>query len=268
MELEFAFSPCPNDTFSFAAAVHGWVDTEGLVLRPRMADILELNRMARQGEVPVCKVSFFAYHFLRPQYTLLEAGAALGRGVGPLVVSREPLSKAQLADAQIAIPGRDTTAHLLFEYYAPEAQKREVRLFHEILSAVARGEVDAGVIIHESRFTYPDYGLHWVQDLGVFWEQQTGSPIPLGGIVARTDLGEESLARLNRVLRRSVEFGFRHPEHVQPYVAAHAQEMTEDVQRRHIQLYVTPFSLDLGSEGHRAIETLLLIAARVSALAG
>ena len=267
MHLDFAYSPCPNDTYAFAAAVHGWVDTEGLHLSPHLADILELNRLARTGSPAVCKVSFFAYHFLRPRYRLLQSGAALGWGVGPLLAANRPLGPEDLPQARIAIPGRDTTAHLLLHHYAPQAQRREVRLFHEIMPAVASGEFDAGVIIHESRFTYPQYGLHLVQDLGAHWEATTGTAIPLGGIVARGDLGADVHARLERTLRRSIEFAHAHPERVMPYVRAHAQEMDEAVMRQHIGLYVNAHSLDLGPEGNHAVEVLLGVAAEVAALA-
>ncbi len=265
-KLSLAYSPCPNDTFLFEALVHGRIDTEGLAFEVHLADIKELNTLARTGAVDVCKVSYFAYHFLQQDYALLEGGSALGRGCGPLIVSKHPLTKTDLTTAAIAIPGLDTTAHLLLHYYAPEAVNRHVLLFHEIMPAVARGEVDAGVIIHESRFVYPQHGLQLVQDLGAYWEQQTGLPIPLGGIVAKKTLGTETIEKLNRVLRRSVEYVFAHRETVMPYVRAHAQEMEEAVMLAHIGLYVNDYSIALGAEGHRAVAYLLKTATEMQGL--
>jgi 1,4-dihydroxy-6-naphthoate synthase len=266
MNLTLAYSPCPNDTFLFDAAVHGRIDTEGLAFDVHLADIKELNTLARTGAVQVCKVSYFAYSLLRPHYTLLEAGSALGQNCGPLLISKRPLTKEDLPGCTIAIPGADTTAHLLLQFYAPNATRRQVMLFHEIMPAVASGAVDAGVIIHESRFVYPNYGLQLVQDLGQYWEDQTGLPIPLGGIVAKSELGAETIGKLNRVIRRSVEYAFANPATVMPYVRAHAQEMDEAVMRAHIDLYVNQFSVDLGPHGHAAIGKLLQTAATMQHL--
>ena len=265
--LHLAISPCPNDTFLFDAWVHGRIDTEGLVPQVQLADIAELNALARQGTPDVVKLSFFTYHLVSEQYALLEAGAALGRGCGPLLVSRAPLAPEQLAQARIAIPGRDTTAHLLLEVYAPQAQQRVVYPFEQIMPAVARGEADAGVIIHESRFTYAAHGLHLVQDLGAHWEAVTGLPIPLGGIAARRSLGPERLAVLNRVMRRSAEYALARPEVAMPWVRTHAQEMDEAVMRAHIALYVNDYSVALGAEGHAAVQRLRAEAERLVALA-
>jgi 1,4-dihydroxy-6-naphthoate synthase len=267
MQLSFAYSPCPNDTFSFGAAVHGLVDTEGVTLIPQLADIKELNQLARLGTPDVCKVSFFAWYFLRETYALLESGAALGFGVGPLIVANRPMTRADLATARIAVPGLDTTAHLLLQFYAPEAQHREVLLFSEIMPAVVSGEFDAGVIIHESRFVYKEHGLHLVQDLGQYWETQTSHPIPLGGIVAKASLGPEVHAKLSRVLQRSVLFAQQYPEQVMDYVRAHAQEMAPSVQQQHIELYVNTYTRALGTDGHHAINRLLAVAEQLAEIA-
>lgn len=266
MELTLGISPCPNDTFAFGAAIHGYIDTEGLRFNTQLSDIKELNLAARTGIFDVCKVSFFAYQFIRNHYTLLEAGAALGRGVGPLIVAKTPMTAADLGAAKIALPGRDTTAHLLLNFFAPHAMQRQEMLFHQIMPAVAQGRVDAGVVIHESRFTYQEHDLHLVQDLGEYWESETGLPIPLGGIVAQKRLGEAVIAKLNRVLRKSVEFAFAHPTQLMPYVAEHAQELSEDVMRKHIALYVNDFSVDLGPEGHAAVDRLLQEAQAIEVL--
>lgn len=266
--MRLAISPCPNDTFLFAAALHNWVDTEGLNLDVHYADIDELNSLARNGSVDVVKISYFTYAMVRQQYQLLDSGSALGRGVGPLVVSRHPMTREQLTQSKIAIPGWGTTAHLLLQFYAPElpVENRNVRLFHDIMPAVAAGQYDAGLIIHESRFTYPQHGLHLVQDLGTYWEQQTGLPIPLGGIVAKHDLGEDVHGRLNRVIRRSAEYAFANEAQVMPYVRQHAQEMDEAVMRQHIELYVNQYSISLGDEGHAAINRLMETASTLTYL--
>ncbi len=266
MKFSLAISPCPNDTFIFEPWLSGRIDAEGLEPDVRFADIAELNALARTAAVDVVKLSFFTYHLVRSQYALLEAGAALGRGCGPLLVSRAPMTLEDLPQAVIAIPGRDTTAHLLLEVFAPAARQRRPYVFHEIMPAIARGEVEAGVIIHESRFTYPQYGLHLVQDLGAHWEALTGLPIPLGGIAAQHRLGPEVIARLNRVMHRSVAYALAHPEHPMPFVRAHAQELDEAVMRAHIHLYVNAYTRELGPEGHAAIARLSAEAERLVAL--
>lgn len=257
MKLSLAISPCPNDTFLFEPLLARRIDTEGLEFDLQFADIAELNQLARHGATDVVKLSFFTYAMVREQYALLEAGSALGRGCGPLLVSREPLTRDDLARARIAIPGVDTTAHLLLQSYAPEAVRREVRVFHEIMPAVLSSEYDAGVIIHESRFTYAQLGLQLVEDLGSYWERTTGLPIPLGAIAAKRTLGSDVIASLNRVIRRSAEYALANPDVPMPFVRAHAQEMDEAVMRAHIALYVNEFSVDLGPEGHRVVATLL-----------
>jgi 1,4-dihydroxy-6-naphthoate synthase len=258
MELTLAYSPCPNDTFIFDALVHHKVDTEGLRFRVQLLDIQELNALAASEPGPdVVKVSFFQYAQLLQRYQLLESGAALGRGCGPLVVAREALTRKQVSEAKIGIPGWNTTAHLLLNHWCPEVHHKQVLPFHAIMPAVASGELDAGLIIHESRFTYPQYGLQQVVDLGAHWEATTGLPIPLGGIIARKSLGPEVIAQVDRALARSIEYAFTHRADVMPYVRAHAQEMADEVMEQHIALYVNEFTRQLGVDGHRAVDFLL-----------
>lgn len=277
--LTLAYSPCPNDTYIFTPWVEGHVRGAPPVVE-RLDDIETLNRAAMAGEVDIAKVSFHAYGHLRERYVLLRSGGALGRGCGPLVVAREPFSRAELSRRTLAIPGRLTTAALLVRLFAPDIQEDNIRVmpFHEILAAVRDGHVDAGLIIHESRFTYPRYGLTQVADLGEWWEQETsgakhssgaalragaergpaaGHPIPLGGIAMRRDLGEALIRRTERALAESVQFAHAHPDTVWPTVRRHAQEMEDDVMRQHIALYVNDFTRDYGPAGQAAIEHLL-----------
>lgn len=261
-ELTFGFSPCPNDTFAFHALVHGLVDVPFSV-RPVLLDIEELNVRARSGELDLTKLSFGALGSLAGRYSMLRSGAALGHGCGPLVVAREAISLADAAQGRIAIPGRDTTAFLLLRLFAPgveDADVVEVR-YDRILAAVESGEVDAGLIIHESRFTYAEHGLERVADLGELWEARTGLPVPLAAICARLDLDEETRAAAERAIRASVEYAFAHPEASRAYVQEHSQELSEDVCRQHIALYVNEFSIDLGVEGLAAIDALTAAAA-------
>lgn len=256
-ELNLGFSPCPNDTFIFHALVSGSVPIEGVKLVPRLEDVETLNRLALAGELDVAKVSYGAVPHLLEEYDLLRSGGALGRGCGPLLVARRPLEREELRTATIAIPGRLTTANLLLRLFGPELAPGREMVYSEIMPAVARGEVDAGLIIHESRFTYPGHGLVKLVDLGEWWESATGAPIPLGGIVARRSLGEPLVRRIEAGIRTSVERAFADPAASASYVAHHAQEMDADVMRRHIDLYVNDFSVDIGAEGERAIEALL-----------
>lgn len=254
--LSLGYSPCPNDTFIFHALVHGLVRAEGVEFAPRLEDVETLNRLAAEAALDVTKVSYGAIPHLVRDYVLLRSGGALGRGCGPLVVAREGVDPAELAGKRIAIPGRNTTANLLLRLFAPGAAAGEERVYSEIMPAVASGEVDAGLIIHESRFTYADHGLVKVVDLGEWWEQTTGLPIPLGGILARRDLGEATIRAVDDALRRSVELAFADPAASADYVRAHAQEMDAAVCQQHIDLYVNHFSADVGAEGERAIREL------------
>ena len=254
--LRFGFSPCPNDTFAFHALARGLVEAPFRV-EPVLLDVEQLNRRARGGELELSKLSFGALGALRDRYSLLRSGAALGFGVGPLVVAREPMSLERAAAGTIAVPGLQTTAFLLLRRFAPALGEVVELRYDEILGAVERGEAGAGLIIHESRFTYAEHGLARVCDLGELWEKETGLPVPLAGICARSDLGAETSAAAERAIRASVEYAFAHPEASRDYVREHAQELSEEVRRAHIELYVNESSVDLGDAGVRAIEALV-----------
>ena len=258
MPLSLAFSPCPNDCFIFDAIVHRRIDLEGLEFDVRLADVEALNRDAFEGRTDVTKLSYHAYGYCADRYVLLNAGSALGRSCGPLVISKRPITIDDVAAGglRIAIPGRYTTANLLLRLAFPAATNTTAMVFSDIEAAVQQEEYDAGVIIHENRFTYEARGLRKIVDLGEFWEGSTGFPIPLGGIVIRRSLPPDVQAAMNRVLRRSVEHAFAHREVTLPYVRAHAQDMEDDVMRKHIDLYVNDYSIALGPEGRRAVEVL------------
>ena len=260
MKLPLGFSPCPNDTFIFDALLHGKVDTEGLEWDPYIADVEELNQKALKGELAVTKLSFFAFGHALQHYALLDSGSALGRGVGPLLIARQPLEREAIVRGPVAIPGVHTTAHFLFSLAYPEAAHKIPMLFSDIEEAVLSGRVAAGLIIHENRFTYQDKGLVKLLDCGEYWEDQYQLPIPLGGIAVRRDLPAEVRARINRVLRASVQYAFEHPEASRPFVCEYAQEMNEQVMQQHIDLYVNDFSLDLGAEGRAAVRNLFRVA--------
>lgn len=254
-ELTFGFSPCPNDTFAFHALVHGLVDTPVRV-RPVLLDIEELNRRAHEGAFDLTKLSVGAFAGVGDRYRLLRSGAALGHGVGPLVVAREARPLVDAVRGRIAIPGRETTAFRLLGLAAPSlGEVVEIR-YDRILAAVRDGEVDAGLIIHESRFTYQDHGLVKIVDLGDWWEAHTGLPVPLAGICARADLDPAIAAAAEAAIRASVAHAFAHPEASRAYVRAHSQEMSDAVCDQHIRLYVNDHSLDIGDEGLAAIGRL------------
>ncbi len=257
-KLSLGFSPCPNDTFIFHDLVHGQACAElPNFAEAALADVETLNEWALAGRLDVTKLSFHALGHVLDQYVLLMAGSALGRGCGPLLVSREDFSPAALPRLTIAIPGGYTTAALLLRMYSPVALTTKVMRFDEIMPAIVAGEVDAGVIIHESRFTFQAHGLWLLQDLGVWWEQETGFPIPLGGIAAKRSLGKEKILAIDRCLRASVSSAFANPEASMPYIRKHAQELDDKVIKDHIGLYVNPFSLDLGEEGVAAVREFL-----------
>ena len=256
-ELTLGFSPCPNDTFMFYPLVHGLVDTGGLAYRERLEDVETLNRLALEGVLDVSKVSYHALGHIRDQYALLRSGSALGRGCGPLLVAADRIDPASLRGRTIAVPGRYTTALLLLRLFDPKLDNFIVMPFNEVMDAVLSGNVDAGLIIHESRFTYQGFGLHKLLDLGEWWEGETGLPIPLGGIVARRSLGAKTIAAVERALRAGVKYARSRPDEAVHYIAEHAQEMSTEVCAAHIGLYVNDFSADLGDEGIRAISCLL-----------
>jgi len=257
VSLTLGFSPCPNDTFMFYPLINGLVDTEGLSFRERLEDVETLNRLALAGELDMTKVSYHALGHIREEYALLRSGSALGRGCGPLLVAREEIPLNELHDRPIAVPGQYTTALLLLRLLAPGLDNFVVMPFHEIMDAVLTGRVAAGLIIHESRFTYQGLGLHKLVDLGEWWEGETGLPIPLGGIVARRSLGGETIAAIERALKAGVEYARTHPAEAAGYIREHAQEMSDEVCAAHIGLYVNDFSEELGAEGERAIAELL-----------
>lgn len=254
--LSLGYSPCPNDTFIFYALTHGRIPLGNLAVRERLEDVETLNRLALEGALDLTKISYHALGHLRREYVLLKSGGALGRGCGPLVVAPRETSLARLRGKRIAIPGRLTTANLLLQLFDSGFDDLLVLPFHRIMDAVARGQADAGVIIHESRFTYQEHGLVKVQDLGEWWEKETGMPIPLGGILARRSLGTPLIGTIDEAIARSVAFAFAHPEEPREYIREHAQELSKKVIDQHIGLYVNDFSLDLGEQGTQAVETL------------
>lgn len=256
MNITIGFSPCPNDTFIFDALVHQKIDTGGLHFEPLLEDVETLNQWAEEGRLQVTKLSFPALFRNAEQYRILNAGSALGKGVGPLLIARDPFSLEEVPDRKIILPGQYTTAHFLFQFAFPQANHKEFRLFSEIESAVLNREADAGVIIHENRFTYGERGLVKLLDLGAYWEEQTGLPIPLGCIAVHRSLGPELTHRIDDLIRQSLQYSFdRYPD-LPPFVLDHAQEMDPAVMRQHIELYVNNYSLDLGPEGRQAIAGL------------
>jgi len=258
MTLSLGFSPCPNDCFMFDAIVNQRIDLEGLEFSARLADVEALNQAAFAGDADVTKLSYHAYAFCIGDYVLLDAGSALGRNCGPLLISKRAISRDEVAAGRlrIAIPGKYTTANFLLGLAFPQAHDRTPLVFSEIESALLQDRFDAGLIIHENRFTYAAKGLKKIIDLGEFWEEETGAPIPLGGIVIKRSIPDVVKQRVNRVIRRSVEYAFAHRTASLDYVRAHAQEMSEDVMYKHIDLYVNEYSVDLGTEGRRAVELL------------
>ncbi len=256
-ELTLGFSPCPNDTFMFYPLVHGLVNTEGLTYREQLEDVETLNLMALTGELDVSKVSYHALGHIRDQYALLRSGSALGRGCGPLLVAVAKIDPADLRGKTIAVPGRFTTALLLLRLFDPALENFIIMPFNEIVEAVSSGSVDAGLIIHESRFTYQESGLHKLLDLGEWWEGETGLPIPLGGIVAKRSLGAEVIGTVEHALKAGIDYARTHPDEAASYIGEHAQEMSPEVCAAHIGLYVNDFSAELGDEGVCAISCLL-----------
>lgn len=254
--LTFGYSPCPNDTFAFHALAHGLIHAP-FRIEPVLLDIEELNRRAHEGAFDLTKLSVGAFAAVGDRYTMLRSGAALGHGVGPLVVTRTPMTLAEAVRGRVAIPGKETTAFRLLRLAAPELRGTVELRYDKILRAVASGEVDAGLIIHESRFTYQDHGLHKAQDLGEWWERETSLPVPLAGICARADLHADTRAAAERAIRASVQHAFDHPSASADYVRQHAQEMSAEVCAQHISLYVNQWSLDVGDEGLQAIQRLV-----------
>jgi 1,4-dihydroxy-6-naphthoate synthase len=257
MELTLGFSPCPNDTFIFDAMVNKKIDTKGLTFKTQLEDVETLNKLAMQGKLAVTKLSFGVYAKVKDEYELLNSGSALGRGCGPLLIAREHIPEEKLKDCKIAIPGENTTANLLFSLAYPEAKNKEILVFSDIENAVLDGRVDAGVIIHENRFTYQLKGLVKIIDLGEYWESTTGSPIPLGGIFIRKDIPDHIKQEVDQLIHDSLQYSYQHYPTLSSYVTDHAQEMDEKVMRQHIDLYVNDFSLGLGEAGKAAVDRMM-----------
>ena len=254
MKLTLGFSPCPNDTFIFDALVHHKIDTEGLIFEVIFADIEQLNKWAFQGKLDVTKLSYNAFTHCVSDYVLLDSGSALGNNCGPILIKKP--NTILTNESKIAIPGKYTTANMLFNIAFPKNLNKVEIIFHEIENQVLEGSVDAGIIIHENRFTYKDKGLNKVSDLGEFWENETGLPIPLGGIVVKRDLPLSEQKKIERVIRKSVEYAFENPSSSADFVKCHAQEMEKEVVSAHIALYVNDYSISLGKKGRKAVELL------------
>ena len=255
-KITLGFSPCPNDCFIFDALIHNKIDTGGLQFEVIMEDVESLNQRAFSAELDITKLSFHAYLHLTKSYQLLDAGSALGNNCGPLLIANNGFDISEVNKAAIAIPGKYTTANFLLSLAFPRAKNKAEMLFSEIEDAVLSGKVDAGLIIHENRFTYEQKGLKKIIDLGEYWETLTKALIPLGGIVIKRNLSNELKHKVNRILRKSIEYAFENPKSSLNFVKDHAQEMSEEVMYKHIDLYVNNYSIDLGIEGRNAVQLL------------
>ena len=256
--LSIGFSPCPNDTFIFCGLVKGHIPLTGWSLQPeRLEDVETLNEWALQGRLDITKLSFHAFGHVLEDYVLLNAGAALGRGCGPLLVAGRNVDPAGIAEMTVAVPGKYTTAAMLLKLYEPGWKNIIMMRFDEIMDAIESGKVDCGVIIHESRFTYEERGLVLIEDLGAWWEDISGYPIPLGGIAVKRSLGRDVIVKIDAALKASIAWAQRNPELCKPYIKEYSQELEDSVINDHIGLYVNAFSEDLGAEGIAAIEFLL-----------
>ena len=256
-KITLGFSPCPNDTFIFDAMVHYKIDTEGLEFEVFMGDVEELNHKAFRSELDITKLSYHAFAHLISDYQLLNSGSALGQNCGPLLISKCSQLNDENSEIQVAIPGKYTTANFLFSLAYPEITNKVELIFSDIEQAVIDGKVDAGLIIHENRFTYQDKGLIKIKDLGEFWEEVYNAPIPLGGIVVKRSIESDLQQKIDRVLKRSVQFAFENPESSSDYVSQNAQAMNSEVAKQHIKLYVNEYSVDLGKTGREAVEILV-----------
>ncbi|MCG8410845.1 MAG: 1,4-dihydroxy-6-naphthoate synthase [Bacteroidales bacterium] len=255
-KILIGYSTCPNDTYIFDAMVHHKIDTEDLEFDVILGDVEELNHKAINNELDVTKISYHAYSKIANNYLILDSGSALGHKNGPLLISKYKIYPDEINDIKIAIPGFNTTANLLLNIAYPKAQNKKEYLFSDIEEAVLSNETDAGLIIHENRFTYATRGLKKIIDLGEYWENETSSPIPLGGIVVNRNLDKKLQLKINRVLKRSIEYAFANPKSAYSYIKQYAQDMNEDVMYKHIELFVNNFTLDLGEKGKNAIKTL------------
>ena len=256
MLMKIAFSPCPNDTFIFDALVNKKIDTEGISFDFFLEDVESLNNNAIAGKYDISKISYGVYHKIDNQYQILDAGSALGHGVGPLLISKDNPENIIIDEKLIAIPGENTTAHFLFSNAYPDAKNKIFLRYDEIEDFVLQNK-GLGVIIHENRFTYADKGLQLITDLGAYWEENTGNPIPLGGIVIRRDMDLNLQHQINRLIRKSIEYAFSNYPELTEFVKCNAQEMSEEIMRKHIDLYVNKYSLSLGAEGRSAIHAMM-----------
>lgn len=256
MKLSLGFSTCPNDTFIFDAAVHHKIDTEGIEFELTLADVEELNKIVFEGKIDISKLSYHAYAFAAENYVLLNAGSALGNNNGPILISKQKIYPDEVDDLNIAIPGRYTTANLLLGIAYPDAKNKTEYLFSNIEDAILDNEVDAGLIIHENRFTFEEKGLRKIIDLGEYWENLTHSPIPLGGIVMNRKIEKTTQQKVSNIIKRSIEFAYQHPDSSLQFIKQYAQEMNAEVMKKHIDLYVNNYSIDLGNIGKRAIRKL------------
>lgn len=257
-QLSIGFSPCPNDTFIFCALVNGNIPLDGWSLQPALLEDVEtLNEWAMQGRLDITKLSFHALGHVLDDYVLLNSGAAIGRGCGPLLVAGRKVDSGAFADMTVAIPGKFTTAAMLLKLYKPAWKKIIVKRFDEIMPAIESGTVDCGVIIHESRFTYKNHGLELIADLGAWWEKISGHPIPLGGIVARRSLGRDIIVKIDQAVKASILWAQQNSKLCRPYIKEYAQELDDSVINEHIGLYVNSFSENLGEEGVAAVAFFL-----------
>ena len=254
-ELSLAISPCPNDTFMFWALLHGQIDTFGLTFNAAMRDIEQLNRAAAEQEFDMIKISYARYPKISREYQMLTSGSALGFGNGPLLVSRRKIYPDEIPHLRIAIPGAETTANMLLTIACPEAKNKKEYLFSDIEEVVLSDEADAGLLIHETRFTYHQKGLLKVLDLGEYWEKISSLPLPLGGIAVRRDFSQEKKQKINTALKESIRYAMQNPHLPEQFVKRHAQTMDWRVCRKHIDLYVNDFSIELGDVGEKAVET-------------
>lgn len=258
--LTIAISPCPNDTFIFDAMLHKKIDTEGLDFKVVFADVEQLNQAAFKQQYDITKLSYHAFAYVADNYALLHSGSALGNNCGPLLIGKSVLSENEINNCKICVPGKYTTANLLFSIKYPNAKNKEYILFSEIENNILNNECEAGVIIHENRFTYEQKELKKIIDLGEFWEQTYKVPIPLGGIAIKRNIENEVQLSVERIIKRSIEFAFSYPDSSKNFVAQHSQEMSVDVCKQHINLYVNQYSLELGFDGEYAVNTLYKIA--------
>jgi 1,4-dihydroxy-6-naphthoate synthase len=265
MKFTLGFSPCPNDTFIFDALVNKKIDTGGFEFEVVLEDVQTLNEWALESRLDISKISYGVLASVLPNYILLNSGGALGKGAGPLLITKYDVKNTETVDDMlVAVPGKNTTAHVLFSLAFPQVKQKKFMIFSQIEDAVLSGEVDAGVIIHENRFTYEEKGLKKIMDLGEFWENETGFPIPLGGIVMKREIQEPIRQKIDELIKKSLEYAFLHYPEVSDYVKQHAQEMEEKVMRQHIDLYVNNYSLQLGNDGRAAIQQFLSVLERTT----